>query len=477
MIEGGVTKKSQLALNESYRFSGLKKSLWRAVESKADGKNRGAKKTPEIYWYIGDGDCKIASSKRKEISSSNTAINDADITKPSNEIDTKVGRFKSMSIEMGQPISPYLQSIFAGREISIEGVVRKLNHLGWLEMSLSSPVFCIEGDSILAGKKSEVDVFLVHRRRSEIIDSLQNGTEIKVSFVFPIFLWGMLSGFAATVRSHIEIVKRAQCSSSSSSGGDCSSINRHCNNFSCSRKDDIEGSSEGSHNDHKPNYHKNNSANVRFQVPTDIRTRCHLYASWRANIQRKYKKCLASSSPSESSSSSSSKNSSSQYSNSKGSNSKRSNDRYKSSTIPTGLVIDEAVRFLERSPAESYTGGAERIGNNPRNNSNIFIKSEYNHNEVDGHDSNNSSQPISTAAYSCAIDNGRDGRTGNITYGDHEYISISELTLLPPNRSVQEEFMDPLYAELFSVRWKEGVHSLCARANILQHTYTAIYIV
>jgi hypothetical protein len=299
-MEGGVAKKTQLVVNESYRFSRLKKSLWRSN----DGKNN----DKEIYWYIGDGDCKIAPSKRKEMSSSSTAIYDVDSISL-NVLESKMNRLTNVIVEVGQPLSPYLRSVFAGREMIIEGIVHKLNHLGWLEISLTSPISFIGEGSIVTGKKSEVDVFLVHRRRSPIIDDLQNGTEVKVSFVFPIFLWGRLSGFAATVRSQIEIVKRVQYSPSSSSRREECRIARNGSISSCSKKYGIEGCSDN--NDHKTNCQKvtfsekksrNDSVNVPFQVPIDIRSRCHLYAAWRASIHRKYKKCIAISSSSEHSS-------------------------------------------------------------------------------------------------------------------------------------------------------------------------------
>jgi hypothetical protein len=235
--ESGVTKKSQLIVNESYRFSNFKKSLWRSNEVRKGDK--------EIYWFIGDGDCEIAPAKRKAMSSSSTAIYDVDSTISLIEVESKMKRSKGFIIEMGQPISPYLRSILAGREMIIEGVVHKLHPLGWLEISLSSPISFLGEVSIVTGKKSEVDVFLVHRRRSSTIDDLQNGTEVKVSFVFPIFLWGTLSGFAATVRSQIEIVKRAQYSPSSSSRkGGRSNTAINCSNSSYSRKDGGGGSGD-----------------------------------------------------------------------------------------------------------------------------------------------------------------------------------------------------------------------------------------
>jgi hypothetical protein len=227
-----IEQKSLLRLYESFTFSGFKRCLWKRNNNEnSSNSNVSINVEDSDYWYINNGHCTITAKQKNELSLPSAA----------KEHTTKLVQVANCSKEYDHPVSAYSRNTFSNEETILEGTVNKLNPLGWIEVTVSSPVLL----------HPIVNIFVVHHRRSDVFGSLHKGTAIRVSFVFPVYLWGKLSGFAATVRSYIEIVDSHSHSSDT--------IGRN-----------------------KP----------RLRIPPDIKSGCHLYAAWRAYAQRKYHKSV-----------------------------------------------------------------------------------------------------------------------------------------------------------------------------------------
>jgi hypothetical protein len=84
-----------------------------------------------------------------------------------------------------------------------------------------------------------------------------------------------------------------------------------------------------------------------------------------------------------------------------------------------------------------------RVVSNPLNKSNLSRDTIHNQNANNGNVNTDSISRKGSDVCHPAISDKKNS---------YECTSLSEVTLLPPSRSIQEEFMDPLYAELYGVR-------------------------
>ena len=319
---------------------------------------------------------------------------------------------------MVEPPSSYLRGLFSSTEVIIEGIVCNLNPMGWIEILLRRPYLPL-------GKGRRINVFIVHYRRSETTDMIRSGLAIRISFVFPIYLWGKLSGFAATLRSHIEIIDQANVSpgvekssrgtflsltttnisrnitswnDNSSSNNDKSGNNN--DNNSGNNSNSSSSSSSGRIRDSPHQKHNNiditttapiphNSIGdgtpkvperaVKLRVPPDLKARCHMYAAWRVYVHMRYALC----------------------------------------TRPVAFSDNIYESVASSDVSEEVL---------------LAIEGEYRH----------------TAYFTnTTTNNSTSSSRGDLL---RDVSSVRALSLLPPSRSVQEEFVDAKYAELYAVR-------------------------
>jgi hypothetical protein len=392
LTKRGITYKEMIMLNGRYVFSGLKKCSWK--RSKAA---KGHKKVTDeietitestVHWYIGDDSCvvsicgEMSTAEIERIRHESTVLNTRDHPTALNE---------SECAEMVQPSSTYLKDFFSSKEIVIEGTVSYLDPSGWIELFLLNPV-------LPCYKSRLVNVFIIHYSRSDTTEKLLKGVKVRISFVFPIYLWGKLKGFAATVRSHIEIMDSSDQSAVCGGEGVRSRV---------SRKRDRKDLSTPSSCSKRVNQDTINltdevvsiadidspAVTARLYVPQELKARCHMFAAWRAHLEKKYTMSI-------------SQSTATPPSDARRINSKPVKDR---SSDRAPLLTDQFMRIIERGRS--------------RNRSCL----------CDCHNSENS---IICSDCSCGL----------------AASTVSDLTLLPPTRSVQEEFMSAQYTELYSIR-------------------------
>lgn len=392
LTKRGIAYKDMIMLNGRYVFSGLKKCSWKRSKAAKGHKNV----TDEVetitestvHWYIGDDSCvvslcgEMSNAEIEKIHQESTVLNTRDHLTALNE---------SECAEIVQPSSTYLKDFFSSQEIVIEGTVSYLDPSGWIELLLLNPV--------LPGYKSRlVNVFIVHYSRSDTTEKLLKGVKVRISFVFPIYLWGKLKGFAATVRSHIEIMDSSDLSAVCGSEVVRSRV---------TRKRDRRDLSTPSNCSKRGNQDTINltdevvsivdisspAVTARLSVPQELKARCHMFAAWRAYLEKKYTMSISQSpvtSPTDV----------------RRINSKTVKDR-NGDRVP--LLTDQFMRIIER-----------------------------------GRSRNRSCQGDCYKSDSSVV--GSDCSCGFAAS------AVSELTLLPPTRSVQEEFMSVQYTELYSIR-------------------------
>jgi hypothetical protein len=392
LTKRGIKYKEMIVLNGRYVFSGLKKCSWKRSKAAKGHKNV----TDEIetitestvHWYIGDDSCvvsicgEMSAAEIERIRHESTVLNTRDHLTALNE---------SECAEMVQPSSTYLKDFFSSKEIVIEGTVSYLNPIGRIELFLVDPV--------LPGYKGRlVNVFIIHHSRSDTTEKLLKGVKVRISFVFPVYLWGKLKGFAATVRSHVEIMDSSDQSAECGGQGVRSRV---------TRKRDRKDLSTPSSCSKRVNQNTINLTDevvsiadidspaviARLSVPQELKARCHMFAAWKAYLEKKYTMSI-------------SQLPATPPSDARRSNSKPAKDR---SGDRAPLLTDQFMRIIERG----------RLRN--RNCHCDCHKSEG-----------------SIICSDC-----RCGFAGS---------AVSDLTLLPPTRSVQEEFMSAQYTELYSIR-------------------------
>ena len=399
LTKRGITYKEIIVLNCRYVFSGLKKCSWKRSKAAKGHKNV----TDEIetitestvHWYIGDDSCvvttcgEMSNAEVERIRHESTVLNTRDHLTALNE---------SECAEMVQPSSTYLKDFFSSKEIVIEGTVSYLDPSGWIELFLLNPV--------LPGYRSRlVNVFIIHYSRSDTTEKLLKGVKVRISFVFPIYLWGKLRGFAATVRSHIEIMESGDQSAECGGQGVRSRV---------SRKRDRKDLSTPSSCSKRVNQDTINltdevvsivdidspAVTARLYVPQELKARCHMFAAWRAYLEKKYTISISQSLDTP-------------PSDARRVNSKPAKDR-SSDRVP--FLTDQLMRIIERGRSRNRSCLCDR------------------------HKKPESS--IICSDCSC-------GFAGS---------AVSDLTLLPPTRSVQEEFMSAQYTELYSIRCSTLYH-------------------
>ena len=391
LTKRGIAHKDMIVLNGQYVFSGLKKCSWKRSKA-AKGKNV----TDEVetitestvHWYIGDDSCEVSTcgemsnAEIEKTRHESTVLNARDHLTALNE---------SECAEIVQPSSTYRKDYFSSQEIVIEGTVNYLNPTGWIELFLLNPV--------LPGYKSRlVNVFIIHYSRSDTTEKLLKGVKVRISFVFPIYLWGKLKGFAATVRSHVEIMDSSDQSAVCGGQGVRSRV---------TRKRDRRDLSTPSICSKRVNQDTVNltdevisivdigspAVTARLSVPQELKARCHMFAAWRAYLEKKYTVSI-------------SQSPATPPSDAKRMNLKPIKDR-SGDRVP--LLTDQFMRIIERGRSRNRSC------------------------QCDCHKSENSS-----ICSDCTC--------------EHAASAVSDLTLLPTTRSVQEEFMSVHYTELYSIR-------------------------
>ena len=402
LTKGGMTFKKMIVLNGRYVFSGLKKCSWKrskAANSKKIVTDEVVTTTEStVHWYIGDDNCVVVTCS-KELAESQR-IHHSHSVVGAEELLTAL--HETECSEMVQPSTTYLKDLFSSKEIMIEGTISSLNPSGWIELLLLNPV--------LPGHKSRImNVFIIHYSRSDTTDKLLKGMKVRISFVFPIYLWGKLKGCAATVRSHVEIVdsccdqtleyrgedvrakipRKRDRNDLSSSSTSCGGKNEYAVDLTdCETISNVAIDSR--------------TAPSRLTVPQELRTRCHMFAAWRAYLEKKYTMSVSQSPilPRYDARSLNSKNKAIRN---------YINDRV--AVLPSEFLrIMEQGRGRGRAFPESCQCNLHKADN-----STIYC---------------DCSEELA-ASY------------------------IPNMTLLPPTRSVQEEFMSSQYTELYTIRYRQ----------------------
>ena len=401
LTKGGMIFKKMIMLNGRYVFTGLKKCSWKrskAANSKKTVTDEVVTTTEStVHWYIGDDNC-IVTTCNEELAEYQ-GIHHSHSVHGAEEQPT--ASHETECLEMVQPSTTYLKDLFSSKEILIEGTISNLNPSGWIELSLLNPV--------LPGHKSRImNVFIIHYSRSDTTDKLLKGMKVRISFVFPIYLWGKLKGFAATVRSHVEIMdscydQTLECSGEgvrtkitrkrdrndlSSSSTSCSGKNEDAVDLTnCETNSNVAIDSR--------------AASARLTVPQELRTRCHMFAAWRAYLEKKYTMSVSQSPilPRYDARSLNCKNKPIRN---------HSSDR-------AAVLPSEFLRVMERDRGKGRAFSA------------------------------------SCQCDSQKPDNGTDCCDCNKKFAAS---FISNMTLLPPTRSVQEEFMSSRYTVLYTIRYR-----------------------
>jgi hypothetical protein len=378
LTKRGITYKDMIVLNGRYVFSGLKRCSWKRSKAAKSHKNVTDENETitefTVHWYVGDDSCVISICGEM--------------------LTAEIERIRHECAEMVQPSSTYLKDFFSSKEIVIEGTVSYLDPSGWIELLLLNPV--------LPGYKSRlVNVFIIHYSRSDTTEKLLKGVKVRISFVFPIYLWGKLKGFAATVRSNIEIMESSDQSAVFGDQGVRSRV---------TRKRDRKDLSTPTCCSKRVNQNTINltdevvsivdidspAVTARLSVPQELKARCHMFAAWRAYLEKKYTMSISLSPatpPSE-------------Y------DLKSAKDR---SSDRAPLLTDQFMRIIERG--RSHNRSCQSGCRKPESS-------------------------IICSDCSCGF----------------AAIAVSDLTLLPPTRSVQEEFMSAQYTELYSIRCSTLYH-------------------
>ena len=462
--------KESILLNSSFTFSGLQKSLWKRVSSDKESNSLASRVGDEVYWYVGGDECRVTkNSTEQSLAEDNPNFGGHLMSRLQSSINGK---------DITQPSSAYLRGLYSSQELFLEGVVITLNTMGWIEITLTLPL-------LSENNNRSMNVFVVHYRRSDIIDKLQKGVAVRISYVFPIYLWGQLHGFAATVRSHIEILEEKsfskqeiRCGTGSTtsisidmSRSNCAYTNRKrlhdhiltdCDSSSkssvCSTSDDNSVKNSASVN--RINKIGSNSNINSLDVPSDMKGRCHMYAAWRAYIHQKYiastslyppqhsgtgvhKSSCSSGNSNDSISSSSSSSSNHGYGHIRGDRrALNGSSSFSLTAIPIDILRDIEEWALIGSDSNCKNGCVSQNDNSDglSNNSSIDCIS-------------NSTISSTTNYTKSSICTSRD--TDGRTKSDHlstNVTSLAQSCLLPAGRSVQEEFMSGTYTELFSVR-------------------------
>jgi hypothetical protein len=429
LTKKAAKKKDFLHLNLIYAFSGLQKCSWRrskpANVSDDTSQNCGTVSESKTYWYIGDDSCEISllSSDciRDNHCHENIQLSKGIISTGSNVM----GDIHNRNID--RPSSTYLRSVISSREIVVEGVICKLNALGWIEMFLRFPV-------VYSRKDRKVNVFITHYTQSDTTKKLRVEAAVRISFVLPIYLWGKLHGFAATVRSHIEILESVRDLTNNSNhignqeicGGKKRGRDDNINNSSPSKtcvtfSSDISSSRVSADVSSTP-------PPARFRVPPDLRTRCHTYAAWRAYVLTQFNSAVAA-----------------QVSVITSDNNSRSAVRSdtagsRSSTCVTAPVLTKEIldaiegRHSTLLHGDGGTGLDTTVSTN-NNNGNSGCRSSS-----------------SSGSSSSSVQSGSESRKISNTCSSSPEETLDRIFSLPQSRSFQEEFMDPHYTELFMIR-------------------------
>ena len=393
LTKGGMIFKRTIVLNGRYVFTGLKKCSWKrskAANSKKTVTDEVVTTTEStVHWYIGDDNC-IVTTCNEELAEYQGIHNSLSVQGAAEEQLTAL--HETECSEMIQPSTTYLKDLFSSQEILIEGTISSLNPSGWIELSLLNPV--------LPGHKSRImNVFIIHYSRSDTTDKLLKGMKVRISFVFPIYLWGKLKGFAATARSHVEIMdsccdqgvrtkitRKRDRNDLSSSSTSCSGKYEDAINLTdCETNSNVAIDTR--------------AASARLTVPQELRTRCHMFAAWRAYLEKKYTMSVSQSPilPRYDARSLNCKNKPIRN---------HSCDRI-------AVLPSEFLRIMERDRGRAFSDSCQCDFREP--------------------------------------DNGADCSDCNKEFAAS---SICNMTLLPPTRSVQEEFMSSRYTELYTIRYR-----------------------
>ena len=408
LTKEGMMFKKIIVLNGRYVFSGLKKCSWKrskAANSKKIVIDEVVTTTEStVHWYIGDDNCVVATCSKESaeyqgIHHSHSVVGVEEQLTALHETECS---------EMVQPSTTYLKDLFSSEEILIEGTISSLNPSGWIELLLLNPV--------LPGHKSRImNVFIIHYSRSDTTDKLLKGMKVRISFVFPIYLWGKLKGFAATVRSHVEIIDsccdqtleyrgegvRAKISRKrdrndlSSSSTSCGGKNEYAVDLTdCETISNVAIDSR--------------AAPARLTVPQELRIRCHMFAAWRAYLEKKYTMSVSQS--------------------------------------PIFPRYDTRNLNCKNKPIRNHI--SDRVAVLPS----AFLRT-MEHGRGRGR----------AFSGSCQCDSQKPDN-GALCSGCNEELaacSISNMTLLPPTRSVQEEFMSSQYTELYTIRYRRHLSLHC----------------
>lgn len=417
LTKKAAKKKDLLRLNSIYTFTGLQKCSWRRSKPTDvhDDANQSYSNASEFktYWYIGDDSCEISrlhcDTMRDDHSHRIIHSSDDMISVGSNHM----GDINKRDID--RPSSTYLRSVISSREIVVEGIISKLNPLGWIELILRQPV-------LYSRKDRKMNVFITHYTQSDTTKKLCAEAAVRISFVLPIYLWGKLHGFAATVRSHIEYLESVHDLTN-----DCNhSGNREIDNGRKRGRDDSTNNS--SLGETCVTFSSDNASSsvtvdlssspptARFRVPPDLRTRCHMYAAWRAYVLTQYTSAVAA-----------------QVSVVGSDNNTNSTGRSgiagsRFSTCITVPVLTKEILDAIEGRHSTYLLGDGGAGLNKTISTN----------------SNKGSSSSSSSTSSSS--------SGSNSSSSSPEETLDRLFSLPQSRSFQEEFMDPHYTELYMIR-------------------------
>ena len=441
----------------------MQKSLWKRVSGDIQSNSLATRVGDEVYWYVGGDECRVTqSSSEQPLAGDNSNFGESPMNRLASNISWE---------DITQPSSAYLRGLYSSQELFLEGVIITLNPMGWIEIALRFPV-------LPKNNNRSMNVFIVHYRRSDIIDKLQKGVAVRISYVFPIYLWGQLHGFAATVRSHFEILEdksliegenRCGNGSTTTIGIDISRSNptnihikrlydhsfTDCNSRSkssvCSTSDDTSiRSSTGANRVSKNGSH---SGINHLDVSSDMKGRCHMYAAWRAYIHQKY--ILSTSLHHDICLRAGVRKSSCSSGNSNNIMNSSSNHGYRDSRCDRRALRGSNFFSVTAIPLEILRDIEEwtLIGSN--NHCNNGFVSQIN--DCKGHSNDSSVDCISNSIISSATNHAKSSICSRgIEDRKHQLsanvTSLARLCLLPASRSVQEEFMSGTYTELFSIR-------------------------
>lgn len=116
-------------------------------------------------------------------------------------------------VSLYEPSSISLKGFYETTEMNITGKVYQFHKSGWVELvtyDTNKPIICLDKKYPLMKSTMGLGLYMTSSQNN-IFMKLNKFTTINAYSVYPMYLWGRLYGFAATVRTHITTHKLSDC--------------------------------------------------------------------------------------------------------------------------------------------------------------------------------------------------------------------------------------------------------------------------